>query len=41
MVYEHLSPCSQVVAGQGITQRLEYLRELPYLPIKPLDQVEA
>lgn len=41
MTYEHLSPRSQVVAGQGVAERVEYLIELPYFPVKPLDQVET
>nr|WP_272874398.1 TniB family NTP-binding protein [Pseudaestuariivita rosea] len=40
MTFEHLSPRSRVVAGQGVSERVAYLRELPYIPIEPMDQVE-
>ena len=41
MTFEHLSPRSRVVAAQGVAERIEYLRQMPYFPIKPLDQVET
>ena len=40
MTYDHLSPRSRVVAGQGVAERIAYLNDLPYFPVKPLDQVE-
>ena len=41
MTYDHLSPRSRVVAGQGVAERIAYLNDLPYFPVKPLDQVET
>ena len=41
MTYEHLSSRTQVVAGQGIPERIEYLRQPPLLHIQSLEQVET